>query len=182
MAIVRISKGQEKGSVNVEQLFFDTYPFDPELRLVQALLRSRCRKQILQLCSGPTTSQQICKANFNIGKAFGEAVNLALKAASMSKDQLDLVGEFRLNHWGHVLTLVASHGQTIWHEVVGKEVHSTLQIGESAVISEITGNSLFLRSTPNLMQELRACQIFVLQMWQQVDKALRLLPYLITPS
>jgi anhydro-N-acetylmuramic acid kinase len=62
------------------------------------------------------TVEDVCKLNFEVGKSFADAANV-------------LISEFGKPD------LIASHGQTIWHI----PEHSTLQIGESAVIAQQTG-------------------------------------------
>jgi anhydro-N-acetylmuramic acid kinase len=65
--------------------------------------------------------QQICELNVRVAGAFAEAGAAAIALAGVQPD------------------LVASHGQTIWHEVRPGHVRSTLQIGEPSVLAERLG-------------------------------------------
>lgn len=67
--------------------------------------------------------------NFLLGEIFAEVALEAIKASSLSRDDIDLI---------------SSHGQTVFHspypeDIEGFKVRSTLQIGEGAVIAERTG-------------------------------------------
>ena len=62
-------------------------------------------------------TQDICRANFDISRQWSKMVERFLNEYSIDKEDIDLIG---------------SHGQTIWHE----PGHSTLQIGEPAVLAE----------------------------------------------
>jgi anhydro-N-acetylmuramic acid kinase len=64
---------------------------------------------------------EVCELNVLIGEAFAQAAALALRDAGVHAD------------------LVASHGQTVWHQVAAGHTRSTLQLGEPSVIAERLG-------------------------------------------
>jgi anhydro-N-acetylmuramic acid kinase len=64
---------------------------------------------------------ELCEINVLIGEAFAAAAQTALTRAGVKAD------------------LVASHGQTLWHQVAPGHTRSTLQLGEPSVIAERLG-------------------------------------------
>jgi anhydro-N-acetylmuramic acid kinase len=112
-AVVRLEGAPP--SLNWEVLGHSHRPFAPELRTE------------IFACFRPETSSvdRVCRLNFALGWAFGAAALDAVHAAGLSIAEIDLIG---------------SHGQTLWHEPpVDGEQGSTLQLGEPAVIAEMTG-------------------------------------------
>lgn len=73
--------------------------------------------------------EDICRLNVIIGALFADAVLKLLRKHRISAEKVDLIG---------------SHGQTIHHlpvpdEYAGYKVKSTLQIGDPAIIANLTG-------------------------------------------
>lgn len=85
--------------------------------------KSDLRERILQACDLQASNTPLISAlNTDLGIFIGEQV-----------------GDFLATHQENA-DLIASHGQTIWHDVrEDGSVHSTLQIGSAAHIAEITG-------------------------------------------
>lgn len=77
-------------------------------------------------CFQPDSSSvdRLCRLNFSLGQVFGATALDAAHNAGLTMKDIDLIG---------------SHGQTMWHEPPVNGIGSTLQLGEPAVIAEITG-------------------------------------------
>lgn len=83
------------------------------------------REKIFQMFRGESSIKDVCQMNFAIGECFANACNILISEHGKPD-------------------LIASHGQTVFHspreeKLDGVSLKSTLQIGESSVISEKTG-------------------------------------------
>ena len=97
---------------------FHSFPYAAEVR-----------EAVLAVSNAETHTSQISQLHFLLGHLYGDAVAETCRLAGVSLDQLELVG---------------CHGQTIYHQptasrLAGRDVASTLQIGEPALIAERTG-------------------------------------------
>jgi anhydro-N-acetylmuramic acid kinase len=89
----------------------------------------KIREALLGVSNTTTPTGDISRLNFLLGELYVEALEETAERAQIPLDTIKLIG---------------CHGQTIFHEgqgsqYLGKRVSSTLQIGESSVISERTG-------------------------------------------
>jgi anhydro-N-acetylmuramic acid kinase len=112
-AVVRLEGAPP--SLTWEVLGHSHRPFTPELRAE------------VFACFHPETGtvDRLCRLNIALGRAFGAAALDAVRDAGLSRVEVDLIG---------------SHGQTLWHDPpMNGELGSTLQLGEPAVIAEMTG-------------------------------------------
>ena len=83
------------------------------------------REKIFQMFRGESSIKDVCQMNFAIGECFANACNILISEHGKPD-------------------LIASHGQTVFHSPKGEmldgvSLKSTLQLGESSVISEKTG-------------------------------------------
>lgn len=104
----------EQALLRVQLRGFVMQPFAPEL---QARVRA-----LLPPAAGSTA--EVCAVNVLLGEAFAQAALVLAEQANLPIDAIDLI---------------ASHGQTVYHQVVPGAVRSTLQLGAAAVIAERTG-------------------------------------------
>lgn len=73
---------------------------------------------------GPGSTAEVCAVHVLLGDAFAEAAQTLAAQAGVPLSQIDLI---------------ASHGQTVYHQVAPGAVRSTLQLGAAAVLAERTG-------------------------------------------
>jgi anhydro-N-acetylmuramic acid kinase len=78
------------------------------------------RRRELRAVMREAKARDFCRVNFDLGGWLADAALAVIAKAALKPADIRAVG---------------SHGQTIWHE----PPHSTLQIGETAVIAERTG-------------------------------------------
>lgn len=111
-ALVEIERHDETLQVAVRA--FTMQPFDESLR-------ERVRS-LLPPNTGATVD--VCEVHVLLGEAFAEAAQAVAQDAGVALAAVDLI---------------ASHGQTVYHQVAPGMVRSTLQVGSPAVIAEETG-------------------------------------------
>lgn len=116
-ALVRISGCG--GRTEIKQLGYISIPFDAAVR-----------ERILKLAEGNFGgSAELCRMNRLLGELYLDACLAVCRQAGVNANEVDLVG---------------CHGQTLFHEptpvcYLGKNITSTLQIGDPSVICEKLG-------------------------------------------
>ena len=95
----------------------------------EAPYERQVRRAILDLLAPDAPVADVCRMNFVLGRLFAEAALQVIRDANLHPSDVDLI---------------ASHGQTVCHLPPGSPLAepgggSTLQIGEPAVIAELTG-------------------------------------------
>lgn len=116
-ALVKITEGNDQ--IDVKLVHFLTLPYTNELK-----------NRLLKLCMpNEAKIEDISSMNMFLGELFAEVSLKVIEEASIHKEDI---------------LLISSHGQTIYHQpepiiIEGKEIISTLQIGDINVIAERTG-------------------------------------------
>jgi anhydro-N-acetylmuramic acid kinase len=116
VAIIDITGSGFKAKINVLTSHSVPYP-------------KSVREALFAISNTHTQTADISRLNFVLGELYAEALEETAERASIPIDTIKLIG---------------CHGQTIFHEgqgaqFLGKRVTSTMQIGESSIISERTG-------------------------------------------
>lgn len=111
VAICKIRGGGLLPGTRVELLHTSEFPYPSAVRA--SLLRS------LEL-----RTQEVAELNVQVAEAFAEATLAAVKDAQLKIRDIDLIG---------------SHGQTIYHHSSGRQIKTSLQIGDGDLIAERTG-------------------------------------------
>jgi len=116
VAIVDIKGSGFKAKINVLTTHSVPYP-------------RKIREALLAVSNTNANTGDISRLNFLLGELYTEALEETAERAQIPMNTIQLIG---------------CHGQTIFHEgqtapYLGKRVASTLQIGESSVITERTG-------------------------------------------
>jgi anhydro-N-acetylmuramic acid kinase len=119
VAIIDITGSGYKAKINVLTNHSVPYP-------------RKVREALLSISNANTHTAEISRLNFLLGELYAEAVEETAERGGIPLPTIRLIG---------------CHGQTIYHEgqasaYLGKKVASTMQIGESSVISERTGISV----------------------------------------
>lgn len=116
-ALVELAPAAEPGALAMAVRAFTMRPFEEALR-------ERVRG-LLPPAQGSTA--EVCRVAALLGEAFADAALRVIGDAGLRPEDVDLV---------------ASHGQTVWHEVAPGQPRSTLQIAAPAVIAARTGRTV----------------------------------------
>jgi anhydro-N-acetylmuramic acid kinase len=114
-------------AARVRLIAFDSYPFPPELRARVFRLFNPREARV----------DAICQLDFLLGEVFAAAVERLLRDHNVDRDDVDLVASAGQTIW-HDPEPVTIEGSAPWldHDIVTR---STFAIGQSAVIAERTG-------------------------------------------
>ncbi len=129
MRIIGLMSGTSADGIDAALCEITGQPPQLQAKIVAALTldyQPGQRQRILAACN-PATGHvdDLCRLNFDLGEWFAQAVHKIIAQAGLTAVDIDLI---------------ASHGQTGWHQVEGDgHVSATLQIGEAAVMAERTG-------------------------------------------
>lgn len=128
MIVIGLMSGTSADGIDAAVVRLEGAPPGIQWEVISHLHRehdSQLREEIF-LCFRPETGSvdRLCRLNFALGKAFGAAALEAAHQAGLAMSEISLIG---------------SHGQTLWHEPPQDTPGSTLQLGEPAVIAEMTG-------------------------------------------
>lgn len=107
-AATRFSYGDDAEQLEAELLGWQTTPYTAE------------RRALLAAAMEGVSPAQYCRLRVDLGNWFAEAALEVIARCGLDAGAIDVI---------------ASHGQTIWHE----PGHSTWQIGDAATIAERTG-------------------------------------------
>lgn len=106
---------KHQNGIEVKTLASETIPFD-----------AMTLKRITDAMNLVSNAKDLCSLNVELGMLFAKAANHVIKKGHKNN---------------HDISFIASHGQTIWHIGIPEEGYyrSTLQLGEPAVIAQVTG-------------------------------------------
>ena len=130
---VGLMSGTSMDGVDAALVRFSGPPEEPRVRLVAFVTTpysSEVRRRIGRVAAGESASAEaISQLSFLLGELFAQAALAVCRRARVSSKRVTVIG---------------SHGQTIYHQgaptrEVGRPIASTLQIAEPAVIAERTG-------------------------------------------
>ena len=130
---VGLMSGTSMDGVDAALVHLSGPPEQPAVRLLSFVtLRypSALRRRLLQVAGGNgTTAGEISQLNFRLGEIFADAAIRVCRRVNVSPRRLAVIG---------------SHGQTVYHQgrstrEAGRQITSTFQIAEAAVIAERTG-------------------------------------------
>lgn len=129
MIVVGMNSGTSADAIDAVAVEFRGEPPHLEWRLLAHKAMSypvKTRDEIFAAFRPETgTVDRLCRLNFELGEMFASAALAAIDAASLKPDDV---------------TLIASHGQTLWHDPPAAGIPgATLQMGAGAVIAERTG-------------------------------------------
>jgi anhydro-N-acetylmuramic acid kinase len=125
MIVVGLMSGTSVDAIDAAVVDVVAHEDALEVRLlayVESPLDDSVRRRVHALFDATQgTVSEVCEVNALLGEAFASAAKRAIDGAGRQPD------------------LVASHGQTIWHEVRPGHTRSTLQVAEPSIIAERLG-------------------------------------------
>ena len=129
MLIIGLMSGTSGDGIDAALCEISGAPPKLDARILHAMTRPYTpdfRQRILAACWPESSGvDALCRLNTDLGEAFAALALDLIAAAGKTPEDIDLI---------------ASHGQTVWHQVEPDgHVSSTLQIGEGAIIAERTG-------------------------------------------
>lgn len=104
------------GEIELEVFGYSEQPFPEEIRA-----------QVFEAFKEKSGPAEICELNFALGEVFAQSAIQGMAEAGLDPAQVDLI---------------ASHGQTIYHQVATGHRLSTMQMAEGAVIAARTGRTV----------------------------------------
>lgn len=129
MRVVGIMSGTSVDGIDIVVAEIEGSPATATLSLQQLAFQTRpwtaaIRQNIFACFEQALSAAAFCRINFALADAFAGAVEQGLAAVNIPLSSIDLI---------------ASHGQTRWHDVINGQVGSTLQLSDPSVIAVRTG-------------------------------------------